>query len=76
MLEVQRERGHSRLIGELLFELGFVEQETILRTLAEEHGAPFLANIGRIADPVCIDVLRVSSWKNTRSFRCFWFGAC
>ncbi|MFZ9914307.1 MAG: hypothetical protein ACO3IB_03080, partial [Phycisphaerales bacterium] len=56
-LEHQKEKGHKRLLGETLVELGFVTEHDVMEVVAEGYGIPFARDIARIADPRCIEVL-------------------
>lgn len=56
-LAAQSTDGHSKLLGEVLVELGFVTQATIMETLAESYGVPFARVAPRIADPRAIETL-------------------
>jgi type IV pilus assembly protein PilB len=56
-LEYQRERGHKRLIGEVLVELSFVTEEQVLEAVAENYDVPFAVELSRIADPRTLEVL-------------------
>jgi type IV pilus assembly protein PilB len=56
-LEHQRQRGHRRLIGEVLVELNFAAENQILAVLAEGYGIPFVQNSTRIADPRVVEIL-------------------
>ena len=56
-LEHQREKGHRRLLGETLVELGFVTDHDVMEAVAESYGIPFARDIARIADPRCLEVL-------------------
>jgi len=56
-LEAQHTDGHSKLLGEVLIELGFVSQQNIMELLAESYGVPFARVSPRIADPRAIESL-------------------
>ncbi|MFM7051160.1 MAG: GspE/PulE family protein [Planctomycetota bacterium] len=56
-LEHQKEKGHRRLLGETLVELGFVTEHDVMEVVADGYGLPFARDIARIADPRCIEVL-------------------
>jgi type IV pilus assembly protein PilB len=56
-LEHQRERDHRKLLGEVLVELNFVEEEQVLSTLAEAYGIPFVTSTASIADPKVAELL-------------------
>ena len=46
-----------KLIGEVLVELGYVDDSGVLETLAEAYGIPFASDTARLADPKVIEVL-------------------
>ena len=56
-LEHQAERGHKKLLGEVLVELNFLSEQKVLEILAEGYGVPFVTHTARIADPKVVDVL-------------------
>lgn len=56
-LEEQSGSGHSRLLGEVLVDLGFVSEAVIMESLANSYGVPFARVSPRIADPRVIDKL-------------------
>ncbi len=56
-LAAQHTGGHSRLLGEVLVELGFVSQATIMEVLAQSYGVPFARVAPRIADPRAVESL-------------------
>ncbi|MBL0926404.1 MAG: Flp pilus assembly complex ATPase component TadA [Phycisphaerales bacterium] len=56
-LEAQTSHGHSKLLGEVLVELGFVSEAVIMECLAASYGVPFARVTPRIADPRVIDRL-------------------
>ena len=56
-LEHQKEKGHRRLLGETLVELGFVTDHDVMEAVAESYGIPFARDIARIADPKVLEVL-------------------
>ncbi|MCE2883093.1 MAG: Flp pilus assembly complex ATPase component TadA [Planctomycetaceae bacterium] len=56
-LDHQKEKGHKRLLGETLVELGFVTEHDVMEVVADGYGIPFARDIARIADPRCIEVL-------------------
>ncbi|HRQ76128.1 MAG TPA: ATPase, T2SS/T4P/T4SS family [Phycisphaerales bacterium] len=56
-LEHQAQRGHKKLLGEVLTELNFVNETQVLEVLAEGYGVPFITHIARIADPKVIELL-------------------
>ncbi|MDX2114823.1 MAG: ATPase, T2SS/T4P/T4SS family [Planctomycetota bacterium] len=56
-LEEQKSHGHSKLLGEVLVELGFVGEHLVMEVLAESYGVPFARITPRVADPRVIDLL-------------------
>ena len=56
-LSHQTRSGHSRLLGEVLVELGMVTQEQVMETLAEAYGVPFARVHPKLADPRAIKTL-------------------
>lgn len=49
-LEEQRRSGHTKLLGEVLVELGFASNEQVMAALAEGYGVPFARVSPRLAD--------------------------
>jgi type IV pilus assembly protein PilB len=56
-LEYQAQKGHRKLLGEVLTELNFVSEQQVLQVLAEGYGVPFVTQTARIADPKLIELL-------------------
>ena len=56
-LEHQSQKGHKKLLGEVLMELNFVSEQQVLEVLAEGYGVPFATHTARIADPRVIEIL-------------------
>ncbi len=56
-LEFQAQRGHKKLLGEVVVELNFVTEEQVLEVLAEGYGVPFVTQTARIADPKVVELL-------------------
>jgi type IV pilus assembly protein PilB len=56
-LSYQSERGHHRLLGEVLVELHMVTAEQVAEVLAGAYGVPFARVSPKIADPKVIEVL-------------------
>ncbi len=52
-----RERGHQKLLGEVLVELKFAAEEQVLEVLAGACGVPFARVSPRIADPKVVEIL-------------------
>ena len=53
----QREKGHNKLLGEVLVEMGFVTEDQVMEILAEAYGIPFARITPRVADPNIIEIL-------------------
>lgn len=56
-LRHQQSCSERKLIGEVLVELGYVDERGVLETLAEAYGIPFASDTARMADPKVIEVL-------------------
>ncbi len=56
-LEEQAAGGHSKLLGEVLVELGFVSEHVVMACLAKSYGVPFARVTPKLADPRVIDLL-------------------
>jgi len=56
-LEEQRTRGHNKLLGEILVDLGFVSEHVVMECLARSYGVPYARITPRLVDPRVIDVL-------------------
>ncbi len=56
-LAYQRDRGHKKLLGEVLVELEFVTREQVLQVLADAYGVPFARLSPKVADPKVIELL-------------------
>ncbi len=56
-LAFQRGCEERKLIGEVLVELGYVDERGVLETLAEAYGIPFASDTARLADPKVIELL-------------------
>jgi len=56
-LEEQAAGGHTKLLGEVLVELGFVNQHVVMECLARSYGVPFARLNPKLADPRVIDIL-------------------
>ena len=50
-LTYQKKSNHTKLLGEILVELSFVDQEDVIETLAQTFGVPFARVNPRLADP-------------------------
>ena len=53
----QKDRGHKKLLGEVLVELKFVTEDQVMEVLADAYGVPFARISPRIADPRVIEKL-------------------
>src|SRR5262245_60628771 len=56
-LEYQAQKGHKKLLGEILIELNFLNEPQVLEALAESYGVPFATQTARIADPKVAELL-------------------
>ncbi len=56
-LAYQREKGHKKLLGEILVELDYVTEDQVMEVLAHEYGVPFARVSPKIADPRVIEVI-------------------
>jgi type IV pilus assembly protein PilB len=56
-LEHQRQKGHKKLLGEVLVELSFVSEQQVLEVLAEGYGVPFVTHTAKLADPKVVELL-------------------
>lgn len=56
-LQYQRDKGHKKLLGEVLVELGFVAEEQVMEQLAAAYGVPFARITTKVADPKVIETL-------------------
>lgn len=56
-LEHQAQKGHKKLLGEVLVELNFLTEQQVLEVLAESYGIPFAVQTARIADPKIVELL-------------------
>jgi len=57
VLDKQKTQGHSRLLGELLVELGFCSDNQIAAALAEAYGVPYASITPRLCDPEVVEQL-------------------
>jgi type IV pilus assembly protein PilB len=53
----QKEKGHTRLLGEVLVEMEFVSEDQVMEELAGAYGVPFARISPKIADPKVIELL-------------------
>ena len=56
-LNIQKKQGHQKLLGEVLIDLGHINQEQVLKILAESYGVPFVRVTPRVADPKILEIL-------------------
>jgi len=56
-LAYQRDKGHKKLLGEVLIELGFATEEQVAEVVAKGYGVPFARISPRVADPKVIELL-------------------
>jgi type IV pilus assembly protein PilB len=56
-LAEQRDKGHRKLLGELLVELGYCTENQIAAALAEAYGVPYAQVTPKICDPAVVEVL-------------------
>lgn len=56
-LDEQASRGHSKLLGEIVVELGFVLEHEVMEVLAATYEVPFARITPRLADPRAIESL-------------------
>ena len=56
-LAYQKDRGHQKLLGEVLIELEYVTEEQVMEALAEAYGIPFVHLDPSVTDPAVLDVL-------------------
>ena len=53
----QSQRGHKKLLGEVVVELNFVSEDQVMEVLAESYGLPFVTETAKIADPKIVEIL-------------------
>ncbi len=56
-LAFQKDRGHQKLLGEVLIELEYVTEPQVMEALAEAYGIPFINLDAKVADPAVLDAL-------------------
>ena len=56
-LKQQECSDERKLIGEVLVDMGFADDRTVLETLANAYGIPFTSDTARLADPRVIEEL-------------------
>ncbi len=56
-LAYQKDRGHQKLLGEVLIELDYVTEAQVMEALAEAYGLPFVHLDPKVCDPAVTNVL-------------------
>lgn len=56
-LSEQKEKGHRKLLGELLVELGYCTENQIAEALAEAYGVPYAEVNPKLCDPKAVELL-------------------
>jgi type IV pilus assembly protein PilB len=56
-IEQQQSCEERKLLGEVLVEMGLLDNRIVLETLAKAYGIPFASDTARLADPKVIEVL-------------------
>jgi len=56
-LQEQSEKGHRKLLGELLVEMGYCTENQIASALAEAYGVPYAQVTPKICDPKAVELL-------------------
>ncbi len=56
-LTEQREKGHHKLLGELLVEMSYCTENQIASALAEAYGVPYAQVSPKICDPKALEIL-------------------
>jgi type IV pilus assembly protein PilB len=56
-LEVQKEQGHSKLLGEIVVELGYCTENQIASALAEEYGVAYAQLSPKLCDAKALELL-------------------
>ncbi len=56
-LNQQSEKGHKRLLGEILVELNFCTDDQVMEALAEGYEVPFVTQTAKIADPKIVELM-------------------
>jgi type IV pilus assembly protein PilB len=56
-LQEQSEKGHRKLLGELLVEMGYCTENQIASALAEAYGVPYAQVTPKICDPKVVELL-------------------
>ncbi|MDY7107109.1 MAG: type II/IV secretion system protein, partial [Planctomycetota bacterium] len=56
-LEHQRQKGHKKLLGEVMVELNFASEQQVLEVIAEGYDVPFITQTAKLADPKVVELL-------------------
>ncbi len=56
-LVFQKDRGHQKLLGEVLVELEYVTEEQVMEALAEAYGIPYVKLDAKVSDPAVLEEL-------------------
>jgi len=56
-LAFQKDRGHKKLLGEVLIDLEYVTEAQVMEALAEAYGIPYVHLEAKVVDPAILDVL-------------------
>ena len=56
-LAEQKDKGHRKLLGELLVEMGYCTENQIASALAQGYGVPYAQVTPKICDPKVIEIL-------------------
>ncbi len=56
-LASQQDKGHKKLLGEVLVEMKFVSEDVVAEVLADDYGVPYAKVSPRIVDPKVIELL-------------------
>ncbi len=56
-LAEQKDKGHRKLLGELLVEMGYCTENQIAAALAEAYGVPYAQVSPKLCDPKAIEIL-------------------
>ena len=56
-LAYQKDRGHQKLLGEVLVELDYVSEAQVMETLAEAYGVPYVKLEPSVCDPAVTHIL-------------------
>ncbi|MBC24329.1 MAG: ATPase [Phycisphaerae bacterium] len=56
-LQHQSQSGHRKLLGEVLVDMKFADEDQVMEVLASGYGIPYLSNAARLADPRAVERL-------------------